>query len=94
MRAGDYLPQPGGGRAFSPAPLPPDPAIEMDGELWKLLSNADRALGRLDGITTILPNPDLFVAMYVKQEALFSSQIEGTQSTLEEVLETQKERRT
>jgi Fic family protein len=87
MRAGDYLPQPGGFRAFSPAPLPPDPAIKMDNELWKLLSNADRALGRLDGITTILPNPDLFVAMYVKQEALFSSQIEGTQSTLEEVLE-------
>ncbi len=46
--------------------------------------NADRALGRLDGVTTILPNPDLFVAMYVKQEAVFSSQIEGTQSTLEE----------
>jgi Fic family protein len=59
----------------------------MDGELTKLLSDADRALGRLDGVTSILPNPDLFVAMYVKQEAVFSSQIEGTQSTLEDVLE-------
>jgi Fic family protein len=87
MRAGDYIVQSAGYRAFFPAALPPDPPIKMDDELWKLLSNADRALGRLDGITTILPNPELFVAMYVKQEALFSSQIEGTQSTLEEVLE-------
>lgn len=52
-----------------------------------LLSRADRALGRLDGVTSILPNPDLFVAMYVRQEAVLSSQIEGTQSTLEDVLE-------
>ena len=59
----------------------------MDGGLTKLLSDADRALGRLDGVTSILPNPDLSVAMYVKQEAVFSSQIEGTQSTLEDVLE-------
>jgi Fic family protein len=52
-----------------------------------LLSDADRALGRLDGVTSILPNPDLFVAMYVRHEAVLSSQIEGTQSTLEDVLE-------
>lgn len=59
----------------------------MDRELTKLLSDADLALGRLDGVTTVLPNPDLFVAMYVRHEAVFSSQIEGTQSTFEDVLE-------
>jgi Fic family protein len=59
----------------------------MDAELICLLSNADRSLGRLDGATSILPNPDLFVAMYVRQEAVLSSQIEGTQSTLEDVLQ-------
>lgn len=59
----------------------------MDAELIRLLSDADRALGRLDGVATILPNPDLFVAMYVRHEAVLSSQIEGTQSTLEDVLE-------
>lgn len=59
----------------------------MDAELTKLLSDADRSLGRLDGIGSVLPNPDLFVAMYVRQEAVLSSQIEGTQSTLEDVLQ-------
>lgn len=52
----------------------------------KLLSDADRALGRLDGVATVLPNPDLFVAMFVRQEAVLSSQIEGTQSTLQDIL--------
>ncbi|WP_426748473.1 Fic family protein [Myxococcus faecalis] len=55
--------------------------------MTSLLSEADRALGRLDGVSSILPNPDLFVAMYVRHEAVLSSQIEGTQSTLEDVLE-------
>jgi Fic family protein len=59
----------------------------MDEELVCLLSDADRALGRLDGVASVLPNPNLFVAMYVRQEAVLSSQIEGTQSTLEDVLQ-------
>jgi Fic family protein len=59
----------------------------MDDELVRLLSNADRELGRLDGVASVLPNPNLFVAMYVRQEAVLSSQIEGTQSTLEDVLQ-------
>ena len=59
----------------------------MDAELTRLLSDADRSLGRLDGIGAVLPNPDFFVAMYVRQEAVLSSQIEGTQSTLEDVLQ-------
>ncbi|NIP86380.1 MAG: Fic family protein, partial [Planctomycetales bacterium] len=87
MRSGHFVNQPEGYRAFIPAPLPPDPPVEMDGEMLKLLSDADRALGRLDGVTTVLPNPDLFVAMYVRHEAVLSSQIEGTQSTLEDLLE-------
>lgn len=86
-RAGQYEPQIGGYNAFVPAPLPPDPPIGMDDELVQWLSEAERALGRLDGVTSILPNPDLFVAMYVRQEAVLSSQIEGTQSTLEDVLQ-------
>lgn len=87
MRSGTFVKQKHGYRAFIPAPLPPDPPIVMDGELVRLLSAADRALGRLDGVATVLPNPELFVAMYVRQEAVLSSQIEGTQSTLEDVLE-------
>lgn len=59
----------------------------MDAELTRLLSDADRSLGRLDGIGLVLPNPNLFVAMYVRQEAVLSSQIEGTQSSLEDVLQ-------
>lgn len=87
MRAGTYVQQPSGYKAFVPAMLPPKPPVTMGAEMVRLLSDADRALGRLDGVATVLPNPDLFVAMYVRQEAVFSSQIEGTQSTLEDVLE-------
>jgi len=87
MRAGKYVKQLEGYRAFIPAPLPPAPPLEMDRELTRLLSEADHALGRLDGVTSILPNPDLFVSMYVRHEAVLSSQIEGTQSTLEDVLQ-------
>jgi len=87
MRAGRFVRQLEGYRAFIPAPLPPEPALKMDGELQVLLSKADRALGRLDGVTSVLPNPNLFLAMYVRHEAVLSSQIEGTQSTLEDVLQ-------
>ncbi|RYZ80029.1 MAG: Fic family protein, partial [Proteobacteria bacterium] len=87
MRAGRLIKQPTGYRAFIPADLPPNPPILMDDEMVLLLSEADRALGRLDGVTSVLPNPELFVAMYVRHEAVLSSQIEGTQSTLEDVLE-------
>jgi Fic family protein len=87
MRAGRYIKQSEGYRAFIPAPLPPDPPVSMDAELVRLLSEADRSLGRLDGVASVLPNPDLFVAMYVRHEAVLSSQIEGTQSTLEDVLQ-------
>ena len=85
-RAGHYEQQPAGYRSFVPAPLPPDPPLRFDAKLIALLSRADQALGRLDGVAQTLPNPDLFVAMYVRREAVYSSQIEGTQSTLEDLL--------
>jgi Fic family protein len=85
-RAGTYVRQSSGYDAFIPVPLQPPPRIVYDGELQTLLSDADRDLGRLDAIAALLPNPDLFVAMYVRHEAVLSSQIEGTESTLEDVL--------
>ena len=85
-RAGIYERQPTGYRAFIPRPLPPEPPVRITGELQKLLSQADLALGRLDGSIQTLPNPDLFVLMYVRKEAVLSSQIEGTQSSLQDLL--------
>ncbi len=86
-RAGRYIKQLNGYDAFIPNPLPPNPPVRFDDELHRLLSEADRALARLDGTAVALPNPELFVAMYVKKEALLSSQIEGTQASLEGILE-------
>jgi Fic family protein len=85
-RAGRYVRQPAGYRAFIPAPLPPDPPLDLGGVLRDKLSAADYALGRLDGAVLTLPNPDLFVFMYVRKEAVLSSQIEGTQSSLQNLL--------
>lgn len=85
-RAGRAIRQPEGYRAFIPAPLPPDPPLQFDAELATVLARAGTALGRLDGVAATLPNPELFVAMYVRREAVLSSQIEGTQSTLDDVL--------
>ena len=90
-RAGRFEQQLTGYRAFIPAPLPPSPPVARDAELDALLSKADLALGRLDGCSSILPNPDFFVAMYVRYEAVLSSQIEGTQSTLEDLLKFESE---
>ncbi len=86
-RSGYYVQQSAGYSAFIPKSLPPVPQIALDQDMLVLLSNADRALARLDGISYILPNADLFVAMFVKKEAVLSSQIEGTQSSLIDVLE-------
>ena len=85
-RAGSYASQVGGYKAFVPKPLPPNPPVQLSNEMLQLLSQADRALGRLDGASEILPNVDLFVAMYVSKEAVLSSQIEGTQASLIDVL--------
>ncbi len=85
-RGGRYVRQLEGYSAFIPADLPPSPPIDLSLELQVLLSKADRSLGRLDGSILTLPNPDLFVFMYVRKEAVLSSQIEGTQSSLQDVL--------
>lgn len=92
-RAGRYVRQPTGYRAFIPADLPPSPAVDL-GKLASVLSTADQQIGRLDGVTRTLPNPDLFVAMYVRREAVLSSQIEGTQSSLDDVLSYQLDAKT
>lgn len=90
-RAGEYAEQLTGYHAFVPKKLPPFPSIIYDDEMQELLSFADRKLGRLDGITEVLPNPDFFVAMYVRKEALLSSQIEGTQASLIDVIDIEDE---
>ena len=86
-RAGIYIRQPSGYSAFHPAPLPPTPAIQWDGVHLNALLEAQASLARLDGITQFLPNPDLLVFMYVRAEAVLSSQIEGTQASLDDVLQ-------
>ena len=73
-------------RAFVPAPLPPQPALILDGSLQQVLESAVLALGRLDGVSTLLPDEALFLYAYVRKEAVLSSQIEGTQSSLSDLL--------
>jgi Fic family protein len=87
-RLGRYVETAAGGervRAFVPPPLPPDPPLNL-ARLFELYDSARGALGRLDGVTTILPSTPLFLFMYVRKEALLSSQIEGTQSSLSDLL--------
>jgi Fic family protein len=87
---GHYVPVPSAAgekaRAFVPTPLPPEPPVQLDAELQELAEKATLALGRLDGLTTSLPDPTLFIYSYVRKEAVLSSQIEGTQSSLSDLL--------
>jgi Fic family protein len=88
-RAGHFTPassEKGGYATFSPKPLPPDPPLLIDAGLQRLLDQANQALGRLDGITLLLPDPDQFLYSYIRKEAVLSSQIEGTQSSLSDLL--------
>ncbi|MBF0359956.1 MAG: Fic family protein [Oligoflexia bacterium] len=85
-RSGKYITQATGYKSFIPNPLPPNPPLIMDEEMVYLLSEANLALGKLAGLTTIIVDPDLFVYLYVRKEALLSSQIEGTQCSLEDIL--------
>lgn len=85
-RAGVFVKQPTGYSAFIPAPLAPIPQIALDQALLDLSTEASLKLGRLDGIGRSLPNPELFLSIFVRQEAVLSSQIEGTQCTLDDVL--------
>jgi Fic family protein len=87
---GHYVPLPSAAgekaRAFVPNPLPPVPPLALDAEIQELIEKAMLALGRLDGLTTVLPDPTLFLYSYVRKEAVLSSQIEGTQSSLSDLL--------
>lgn len=88
QRSGEYINNLSGEamyKSFRPAPLPP--VIDMDNEMVSLLTGATKALATLDTISLYIPNMNLFVSMYVRKEALLSSQIEGTQATLEDVLD-------
>jgi len=89
-RAGRYERQPGGFRAFIPADLPP-PHLEITESLASLLSSADIALGRLDGVVRIMPDSNRFLYQYVRREAVLSSQIEGTHASMMDVLEFEAE---
>ena len=91
-RAGVYVKTMEGVNAFIPKPLPPDPGIKIDMEMMNLISLAERKLGSLSAITPKLPNPEMFVAMYVNKEALLSSQIEGTQASFIDVLEASRKK--
>nr|HDM58839.1 Fic family protein [Bacillota bacterium] len=73
-------------KAFIPHPLPPDPPLELAGNRQRLLERATLALGRLDSISLLLPDPGIFLYAYVRREAVLSSQIEGTQSSLADLL--------
>lgn len=90
---GEYLTQTVAGepyRAFIPSPLPPKPRLKLGADLLRLMDQANRALGRLDGITQLWPAPTTFLHQllyqYVRKEAVLSSQIEGTQSSLSDLL--------
>lgn len=74
-------------KSFVPAPLPPQPHIELTEDIINLLIRANSKLAILESVATRIPNVELFVSMYVRKEALMSSQIEGTQATLEDVLD-------
>lgn len=73
-------------RAFVPNTLPPEPSLDLGGSRQRLLERATLALGRLDSVSTLLPDPQLFLYAYVRREAVLSSQIEGTQSSLSDLL--------
>lgn len=85
-RSGYYVLQHTGNKAFIPKNLPPTPPVKMSDELIEALIQAERKLSILNGVGFSLPNPDLFITMMVRKEALLSSQIEGTQATMTDVL--------
>lgn len=88
-QTGDYRTSIAGGetvRAFVPHPLPPVPPLDLGGARQRLLERATLAVGRLDSVGTLLPDPQLFLYAYVRREAVLSSQIEGTQSSLSDLL--------
>ena len=90
IRSGEYVNNLSGElayKSFKPSPLPPKPELAIDSDMVKKLVDANRDLVRLDTASKLIPNVELFISMYVMKEALISSQIEGTQCTLDDVLD-------
>ena len=88
-RAGTFVAVFGGTEgyaAFMPRALPPEPPLLVTPRLQRLLDRANQAIGRLDGVTLLLPDPDQFLYSYIRKEAVLSSQIEGSQSSLSDLL--------
>ena len=89
-RSGEFVTNLSGDMAyqsFKPSPLPPNPELNINSDIVKKLVEANRDLVRLDTAAKLIPNVELFISMYVRKEALISSQIEGTQCTLDDVLD-------
>src|SRR5205807_6188452 len=88
LRAGRWqkVPGPEPYACFLPAALPPNPPVRIEGEIHDLQDKANRAIGKLDGVLTFFPDPTLLLYTYVRKEAVLSSQIEGTQSSLTDLL--------
>jgi len=87
MRSGRYVSQPNQYKAFIPTDLPPEPPIKIEGEMQSLLTDANIAIGKLDTMGCLAPNLNHIIAMYIRKEALLSSQIEGTQASFEDIFE-------
>lgn len=89
-RAGKYvnnMPGDTSYQSFCPNPLPPVPGLEFDEDMLQILVKASRSLKQLDVSAQLIPNAELFISMYVRKEALMSSQMEGTQCTLDDILD-------
>lgn len=91
MKIGTLIQQPGGYKAFVPEPFPPKEALELSDQTHQLHSRAMLLLGKLDGITQLLPDLDFFIFMYVRKEAAYSSQIEGTKATMIDAIRAETE---
>lgn len=89
-RSGFYLSQPSGYKSFIPSEMPPKPIIEVNKSIHSLLKSAKKTLAQLDGVGFMLPHPELFISMAIRKEALLSSQIEGTQATMTDLLTYEK----
>ncbi len=83
---GRYVKQSGGYKAFAPFSFPPEELLEVSPSLYKTHEEATRLIGKLDGITRLLPDKDFFLLMFVKKDATYSSQIEGTQATMQDAV--------
>lgn len=85
-RSGHTVSQPSGHHAFIPTDLPPQPQLQLDAKTRELIHLAEMSLAQLNGVGFLLPNPDLFISMAIRKEVLLSSQIEGIEATMTDLL--------